>query len=218
MDRDWSALYRLQDRVLAQMRTVAHGFYLTGGTALSRGYYQHRYSEDLDFFANDAGDFELWRDRCLHALQAASIAEGWRLEVILREVRFGRAVLHGEVPLKLEFVNDVPFRVGVSWPHPALGALDTKENILANKITALVDRQAPKDMADIFWLCCRDSLSLTGALENANGKAAGIFPPVVAQALDRAQRMGVPDVFWIEKPETKDFADGMGRLIREIME
>jgi len=24
-------------------------FFLTGGTALSRGYYHHRYSDDLDF-------------------------------------------------------------------------------------------------------------------------------------------------------------------------
>ena len=217
MDRDWKALYRLQDQVLVHLKRADHGFYLTGGTALSRGYYQHRYSEDLDFFANDASDFELWRDRCFQTLLAASTAEGWRLEVILRDVRFGRAVVHGDVPLKLEFVNDVPFRVGVPWPHPALGALDTKENILANKITALVDRQAPKDMADIFWLCCRDSLSLTGALDGASGKAAGIFPPLVAQALDRAQRMGVPDVFWIAKPEAKEYEAGMQRLIREIM-
>lgn len=218
MDRDWNALYRLQDRVLAQLRTVDHGFYLTGGTALSRGYYQHRYSEDLDFFANDAVDFALWRDRCFHSLQTASLAEGWRLEVLLREARFGRAVVHAEIPLKMEFINDVPFRVGVPWTHPALGALDTRENILANKISALVDRQAPKDVADIFWLCCRDRFSLAGALEGASGKAAGIFPPVVAQALDRAQHLGVPDVFWIEKPETRDFEDGIQRLIREIME
>lgn len=218
MNRDWDALYRLQDRVLLHLKRAEQGFYLTGGTALSRGYYQHRYSEDLDFFANDAGDFELWRDRCFHALQTASTAEGWRLEVILRDVRFGRAVVHGDVPLKLEFINDVPFHVGLPWTHPVLGALDTKENILANKITALVDRQAPKDMADIFWLCCRDNLSLTGAMEGASGKAAGIFPPVVAQALDRAQRRGVPDIFWIEKPAEEDFKTGVQRLIRQIME
>jgi hypothetical protein len=200
------------------LKRADHRFYLTGGTALSRGYYRHRYSEDLDFFANDARDFELWRDRCVHALQSASAAEGWRLEVILREVRFGRAVVHGDVPLKLEFVNDVPFRVGVPWPHPALGSLDTKENILANKITALVDRQAPKDVADIYWLCCRDNLSLVGAMEGADGKAAGIFPPVVAQALERARRIGIPEVFWIEKPAADDFAEGIQRLVREIME
>jgi len=50
MDRDWNALYRLQDRVLMHLKRADHGFYLTGGTALSRGYYRHRYSDDLDFF------------------------------------------------------------------------------------------------------------------------------------------------------------------------
>lgn len=38
-------------------------FDLTGGTALGRGYDGHRFSEDLDFFVNDAADSELWRDR-----------------------------------------------------------------------------------------------------------------------------------------------------------
>ncbi|MDR2095073.1 MAG: nucleotidyl transferase AbiEii/AbiGii toxin family protein [Treponema sp.] len=28
-------------------------FFLTGGTALSRAYYPHRYSDDLDFFYAD---------------------------------------------------------------------------------------------------------------------------------------------------------------------
>ena len=44
------------------------------------------------------------------------------------------------------------------------------------------------------------------------------FPPAVAQALDRAQRMGVPDVFWIEKPDAADYAAGVQGLIRQIME
>ena len=61
-------------------------------------------------------------------------------------------------------------------------------------------------------------LSLTGAMESASGKAAGIFPPVVAQPFDRVQRAGVPDVFWIEEPEAEDFKAGVQRLIREIME
>ena len=42
-------LYPLQDGV---MNILAHSdtdFFLTGGTALSRAYYNHRYSEDLDF-------------------------------------------------------------------------------------------------------------------------------------------------------------------------
>ncbi len=88
----------------------------------------------------------------------------------------------------------------------------------ANKVTALVDREAPKDLADLFWLCCRDGLSLAGALAGTGGKAAGIFPPVVAQALSHALQSGVPDVFWIERPAEADFDAGVQRLIREIME
>jgi hypothetical protein len=109
MGRSWGELYLLQDRALARIRRLDHGFYLSGGTALSRGYFHHRHSEDLDFFANDVEQFGLWRDRCLSALVECARQESWRLEIVLRDDRFGRAILHGTQPLKLEFVNDVPF-------------------------------------------------------------------------------------------------------------
>ncbi len=41
-------LYPLMDKVLAIMDSEK--FYLTGGTCLARYYYNHRYSDDLDFF------------------------------------------------------------------------------------------------------------------------------------------------------------------------
>lgn len=217
MRSDWSQLYRMQDWALARLRTVEQGFYLSGGTALGRGYYEHRYSEDLDFFVNDAPEFELWRDRCLHALAAAAEPQGSRLEVVLREERFGRAFLQGVVSLKVEFINDVPFRVGQPWDHPALGRLDTRENILANKVSALLDRQEPKDLADIFWLCCRDGLNLLAAIGNAEGKAAGIFPPLVARALAEALRGGLPRVAWRQPPSGDEFRSGMESLIQSIV-
>jgi hypothetical protein len=200
------------------MQEVAHGFYLTGGTALARGYCQHRYSEVLDFFTNDAAEFGLWRDRCLEALRRGSERSGYRLEIILREERFGRAVLHGDVPLKLEFINDVPSRVGAPWPHPTLGLLDTKENIFANKISALLDRDEPKDVADIYWLCCREGLGVMEAIEQAGGKAAGVFPPLVAERLSAALLVGVPKTFWIQKPESGRFASELQPVIQRILE
>ena len=51
-------LYPLQDRVLRIIETQNQGFYLTGGTALSRFYLNHRYSDDLDFFVNNIDDFK----------------------------------------------------------------------------------------------------------------------------------------------------------------
>ena len=208
MRNDWEQFYLLQDWVLAQIRQLTHSFYLTGETALSRGYYEHRYSEDLDFFLNDAPDFQLSRDRCLSGLQQAVVAQGWRVEIILREERFGRAFVHGPIPLKLEFINDVPFRVGHPWEHPVLGLLDTKENILANKLSALLDRQEPKDLADIFWLCCRDQLDLVAAIDQAGGKAAGVFPPAIARLWRTACNWGFPEWRGASPRPSRSFAMG----------
>lgn len=61
-------LYPLQDSVLKAFRQVETEFYLTGGTAASRGYLNHRYSDDLDFFVNDDKRFELWVSRIIQVL------------------------------------------------------------------------------------------------------------------------------------------------------
>ena len=45
-------LYPLQDEVFAIARVYEQNLYLTGGTALARFHFQHRLSEDLDFFGN----------------------------------------------------------------------------------------------------------------------------------------------------------------------
>ena len=45
-------LYPLQDKVLETIGKLPVRFYLTAGTALSRAYLHHRYSDDLDFFVN----------------------------------------------------------------------------------------------------------------------------------------------------------------------
>ena len=48
-------LYPLQDGVLRRVEGCKTDFFLTDGTALSRAYYGHRYSDDLDFFVCVAG-------------------------------------------------------------------------------------------------------------------------------------------------------------------
>ena len=50
MDREFyfTKLYPLQDRVLRVINGLDTGFYLTGGTASSREYLHHRFSDDID--------------------------------------------------------------------------------------------------------------------------------------------------------------------------
>lgn len=192
-------LYPLQDEVLARVRRLDTGFHLTGGTAASRGYLDHRFSDDLDLFTNDEPNFPLWADRVVSTLSGFPSGT---LTVQLRERRFVRCVLEfGDMQLKIEMVDDVPSRVGIPVDHPVLGRLDTAENILANKITALVDRHEPKDLADVWGFCCRLGLPLEVALEGARGKAVGLFAPDVARPLLEATRDDWALVRWTVPPD-----------------
>ncbi len=214
MDRSFyfERLYPLQDEVLKALTALGTGLYLTGGTASSRGYLAHRFSDDLDLFANDDESFVLWADRLVQVLAED---RAWNLKVAQREKRFVRLfVERQQVPLKVELINDVPSHIGDIRLHPVLGRLDSPENILANKISALVDREEPKDLADIWGFCCRMGLSLEAALENAHSKAAGIFPPDVSRLLCSATRDDWGLIRWIDAPEESVFL----RELRELGE
>ncbi len=203
-------LYPLQDQVLRILQEVETGFYLTGGTAASRGYLHHRLSDDLDFFVNDDRRFLLWAERWIQTLAEQPNSA---VNVLMREERFVRLnLVQEDVQLKIEMVNDVPAHVGDPVMHPVLGRLDSAENILANKVTALIDREEPKDLADIWGFCCRLGLSLSAALEGAQSKAAGIFPVDVARLLCTASRKDWELIRWIEAPEPDQFLDSLREL------
>jgi hypothetical protein len=196
-------LYPFQNRVLQIIRHVDTGFYLTGGTAASRGYLNHRFSDDLDFFVNDDDNFSLWVDRIIQSINHQA---GWQCIVLLKEDRFARVnLIEDNVLLKLEWVNDVPARAGVPKEHPILGWLDTPENILANKVTALLDREEPKDFADIWGFCCKMKLSLPDALKNADSKAAGVFPADLARLLCTVTEADWEAVRWINLPSKDEY-------------
>lgn len=205
MDRDFffRRLYPIQDAVLARIASVETGFYLTGGTAASRGYLQHRFSDDLDLFVNDDERFAVWGQR---VIDAVATRPGWQVEVVRRGARFARiSVIDGDAILKIELVNDVPAHVGDIRMHPVLGRLDSAENILANKLSAAVDRREPKDLADIWGFCCRMNLSCQAALEGAQSKAAGLFPADVARALLTVTSEDWKLVRWIDAPDPARF-------------
>jgi len=208
-------LYPLQDRLIAILSPLKTGFYLTGGTAASRGYLHHRFSDDLDFFTNDDPSFGLWRDRVIEAFRQSEVGQ---VEVLQREARFCRLVFRtNDIDLRIELVDDVPSRVGTVVQHPVLGRLDTAENILANKVSALVDRDEPKDLADIWGFCCLKRLSLKEALTGAAGKAAGIFPPDVARRLLSASEADWKVIKWAEAPEPDRFVSDLHDLGESLL-
>ena len=196
-------VYPVQDAILGRLAAIETGFYLTDGTAASRGYLHHRFSDDLDLFVNDDERFGLWAQRVIQVLARSA---DWRVDVLQQAARLVRlTVTGGEVVFKIEMVNDVPAHVGDVTTHPVLGRLDSPENILSNKLTAIVDRDEPKDLADIWGFCCRLGLSCEAALEAAQSKAAGLFPADVARILLTVTNDDWRLIRWSDAPASDRF-------------
>ncbi len=211
----YNHLYPLQDRVLSTIYQLGTGLYLSGGTAASRAYLHHRFSDDLDLFADDDKNFLLWAERVVHAISTAGLGE---IEIGLREERYLRFTLTSEdVMLKIEMINDVPNRVGKVQEHPVLGMIDNAENILANKITALLDREEPKDYADIWGFCHLGGLSLEAAISGAQGKAAGVFPADLSRLLCTATKEDWEAVRWIQAPDMDEYLEKLYSLGEKLL-
>jgi hypothetical protein len=196
-------LYPLQDQALQVISSAQTGFYLTGGTAVSRAYLQHRFSDDLDLFVNYHPHFGEWSALIIDALTQSTL---WQTKVILRQQYFVRILLFQQaLTLKIELVNDVPAHVGAVRQHPILGQIDSPENILANKLTALVGREEPRDIADIWGLCTQLGLAIQPAIEGAQSKAAGLYPPDLARRLCTVTYKDWEQVLWIDPPPVEEY-------------
>ncbi len=114
-------LYLLQNKVFTAFE--GSPFYLTGGTALSRGYYNHRHSDDLDYFVNDHPDFPRISERQIERVGAIFTD----MKIALRDINLGR-IFVAEERLKIEWINDVPLHIGTLVNHAVLGVIDSKEN------------------------------------------------------------------------------------------
>ena len=209
----FNVLYPFQDQVITAINQVDTSFYLTGGTAASRGYLQHRFSDDLDYFVNDDDRFGLWVERIIQSLN-----KEWQCDVLMKEERFARLNLsQKDISLKIEMINDVPARVGDVQIHSLLGRLDSAENILANKVTALLSREEPKDLADIWGFCCQKNLSLRDAITDAQSKAAGVFPADLGRVLCSVQREDWESVRWIQAPPVATFISQLNELGESLL-
>jgi hypothetical protein len=166
--KDYKKLYQIQDKSLLALKPVLSPFYLTGGTALGRFYLNHRFSEDLDFFMNQSDSFnssvkkieKVLKDNFSVLLNESIVNEDYVRYYIEDE----------DVKLKIEFVNDIAYRCGVPNLYK-YGLIDTPLNILTNKLTAVVGRDEPKDVFDIYSLARHYSFNWLSVFGEAKNKA-----------------------------------------------
>jgi len=161
---EYSSLYKLQDKLLDIIFSLEHEFYLTGGTALHRFYYNLRYSDDLDFFSNNDVIFGENISEILNTCEK----QGIEYKRVVQAKDFQRVMMNDF--LQLDFVNDRVHREGKSNVINGM-RIDNKLNILTNKIVAILNRDEEKDVFDLFAISYNEEFNWGEMLEIANKKA-----------------------------------------------
>lgn len=143
-------LTELQKKVIKMVAEEPNlaGFYLSGGTALAACYLKHRYSDDLDFFSFDDPDSIF-----LHSF-AEKIKNVISADEIRYEKKYDRNLFYfltGKEELKIEFTKYPFTRLEESELWNGI-KVDSKRDVAANKLMALLDRFDPKDFVDFYYL------------------------------------------------------------------
>jgi len=207
-------LYPLQDSILNLINTLETNFYLTGGTALSRCYLNHRYSDDLDFFVNDNSSFSEEALRIQEELH-----NNFDIEIQRVSERFRRLFIHHKTcNLKIEFINDVPAYFGELQTWKNFNTVDNPLNILSNKITAVMDRDEVKDFADIFAIAYyMGEIDWREMFVSASSKSAGIFAPLFAERLANFDFNRLEQIKWYKEYDWRLLDNKRNEILESIV-
>jgi predicted nucleotidyltransferase component of viral defense system len=201
-----SELYPLQDQVLQIVGGLNSDFFLTGGTVVSRYLFNHRYSDDLDFFINRDSNFNGKAESVINAI-------GKVFPEIERSTRFEDYhkyfVRNNNVQLKIEFVNDVKYRKGIPARDKDGVLIDTWENILSNKVAAL-SRFEGKDFVDILFIAANFEFNWEKVILDAREKDLSVNEIEVSELLLKfspniLSKVVFPSTFDKDKIEHKYF-------------
>ncbi len=138
---------------LTQNKYFLDNFFFTGGTALSSFYFQHRFSEDLDFFTEEEFD----QLRIIAWIKSAS--------PLLKIKEIEQQVLNGQLTLFLhQLGSKQPLKLDFAYfPFPHLGTFNfmdmlrvsSLEDITINKIQAITTRNRARDYFDLMMCLTR---------------------------------------------------------------
>ncbi|MCK5735027.1 MAG: hypothetical protein KAH21_01060, partial [Spirochaetaceae bacterium] len=123
-----------------------------------------RYSDDLDFFAQNSPRYSF----AIRNIKTALLKE-FTLTEEVETKNFVRYRINNL--LQIDFVNDISARYGELIVTNENIIIDNIENILSNKLTAVIGRDNPKDIFDIYLICTFYSFSWRDIIFSAHEKA-----------------------------------------------
>lgn len=212
-------LYPTQNEVLKSLKSLNLPFYLTGGTALSRGYYNHRYSDDLDLFVNKDNDFFKHTESFINILKE----KGFSVEVQPSSSdSFSRIFVNKGINglnkngLKIDFVNDIDAHFGTIKDTPVFYRTDSIRNILSNKYTALY-RLSVKDIVDICEIAKHYSFNWRDIINEAEQKETGIDLKEVVEIFKSYDDSSFEKIRWINKPSANQIRNQIERIAYDMI-
>lgn len=214
-------LYPLQDGVMNIIKKLNTPFFLTGGTALSRHYFNHRYSDDLDLFVISNEQFQQFLDLVLISFNKAEELSEFTIDRKSIKIFENHAQIFlynpafPELKLKIDFVNDVAKHYGAFEFNQVLGKIDSWQNILSNKLTALF-RFEPKDIADIWVISKNKIFDWKTIVEEAKNKEAGIEPEVILNVLESFPIEQLDYIKWVNKPDYGRLKNDLHQIATDI--
>ncbi len=158
------------------------GLYLTGGTCLAEYYFGHRLSEDADLFTHDENLFQE-AQKALKDPKTFPRGTISQLRTTSYIVQFHYHSHETGTSTKVEVVLDTPqhitppLLVGHVW-------IDSLEDILSNKITCLVSRNAVKDYLDLYHLIPASHLTAKELVVLGQIKDGGVDPLILGRQIE----------------------------------
>jgi len=212
-------LYPLQNGVLNLVKKLNTPFFLTGGTALSRFYFNHRYSDDLDFFVINDSNYNKYVRLVLSELSNNS-----QYVVDLKDVDIGKSFTRifltssndVDLTLQLDFINDIASHFGSIFSHVEFGKIDGWRNILSNKLTALF-RSEPKDVVDIWIISKNKSFNWEDILNESKSKEVGVTPEIVFEILKSFPIQYINQIKWVPGVDYDDFELDIELIANDIL-
>jgi predicted nucleotidyltransferase component of viral defense system len=192
-------------------------FFLTGGTALSRAYYNHRYSDDLDFFLNQSQTYNEQLDKVFALLREDGFVWSTENEFTRAEnfttVRVGKDT---NILLKLDFVNDLVPHYGEINNTSLFYRTDSIRNMLSNKLSAIF-RYAAKDIVDIREIALHETINWSEIIQEARQKEAGLELTYISEILTGMPQSEFETIAWVKKPNWDTFREDINRIVFDMI-
>lgn len=174
-----SKLTSLQNDFLREFFNRENRFYLTGGAALVGFYLGHRETNDLDLFT-----LENEIENGYATVKGVAAALGASVESIQTSPDFRRLLVKREGDaIVVDLIREYVYQIDREKQEIGGISIDSPDEILANKLCALLSRSELRDLIDVRELEKR-GFQIETALEAAKRKDTGLSPAQLAWVLN----------------------------------